>query len=74
MEPSGAWSRWTCAEQVVTTWASHFLWQEYLQVRQAIPGPSMACLHTPQTLCFLKSFFLKLCGHVVNSSGWKRRE
>lgn len=41
--------------------------------RQAIPWPAMVCLHTPQTLGFLKSFFLKLWGHVVNSSGWKSK-
>lgn len=41
--------------------------------RQAIPWPAMVCLHTPQTLGFLKSFFLKLWGHVVNSSGWNSK-
>lgn len=34
----------------------------------------MICLQTPQSLGFLKAFFLKLCRLVVNSSGCKERE
>lgn len=41
-----------------------------MQARHEIPWPSIICLHTPQTLAFLKTLFLKLCRLAVNSSGW----